>query len=198
MVSGLGKLDPRWMNLFIRDKEPGDGKRNSIKCQPAEWQVAFDRTFSLIACISLRDLFIKRILHFKISGGVWVASGYLFCLDWGCWNVDLKNYQAPQRYSCFYQDTAFSWLLGLAVPLILPVPKLYPKFGKCLHVSGEKSPNFSLDSQRDLNPKESNTQHTDHFFLLLLLLLFLPPETGWISCRFVKLYVKAVLNIANN
>lgn len=26
--------------------------------------------FSLIACISLRDLFIKRILHFKISGSV--------------------------------------------------------------------------------------------------------------------------------
>lgn len=87
--------------------------------------------------------------------------------------------------------------LGLAVPLILPVPKLYPKFGKCLHVSGEKSPNFSLDSQRDLSPEESNTQHADHLFLLLLL-LFLPPETGWTSCRFVKLYVKPVLNIANN
>lgn len=83
LVSGLGKLDPGWMNLFIREKEPGDGRRNSIKCQPAEWQVAFDRTFSLIACISLKDLFVKRILHFKISGSVWAASGYFFCIDWG-------------------------------------------------------------------------------------------------------------------
>ena len=77
-------------------------------------------------------------------------------------------------------------------------PKVLPKVWQVSACLSEKSPNFSLDFQRDLSPKESNTQHADHLFLLLSLLLFLPPETGSISCRFVKLYVKAVLNIANN
>lgn len=40
-------------------------EKNSIKCRCVEWQAVFDRAFSLIACISLRDAFIKRILRFQ-------------------------------------------------------------------------------------------------------------------------------------
>lgn len=40
--------------------------------------MVFDRTVSLIACISLRDLFIKRILHLKISAvSEWLLAIFL-------------------------------------------------------------------------------------------------------------------------
>lgn len=107
------------MNLFIRETEPGDGKRNSIMCQAAEWRAAFDRTFSLIACISLRDLFIKRILHFKISGSVSVASGYFSALI----------------------EEAVMWTWSITVDLrgILASTKIFP----CLGCWGWLSPHLS-------------------------------------------------------
>lgn len=56
-------------------------KKNSIKCRCVEWQAVFDRAFSLIACISLRDVFIKRILHFqKILDVFLFTSGFLGAL----------------------------------------------------------------------------------------------------------------------
>lgn len=160
LVSGLGKLDLWWMNLFIREKEPGDGKRNSIKCQAAEWQAAFDRTFSLIACISLRDLFIKRILHFKISGSVWVASGYFSALtevaEMWAWRI------AWHLRDILISRSSLSLVPGLTIPSSF----LFQGYTKCLSVSGEKSPSFSLHLQR-VPKKVIPCMLTAFYFLLL-------------------------------
>lgn len=182
-------------NEFVsRGKEPGDGKWNSIKCQAAEWQPAFDRTFSLIACILLRDLFIKSVLHFTVSAGVWWLWAIFPVLIAGA-QVKAWRITWSLADSLVWPNSFFVLVSGTQSPRVLSFPKLQPKLGECPF-----SPQRKVDLLIYFPPRYfkgmwvpvDGPPQVDILLCCVHFSYFSFPQNGFNCMAFVKWYSKVV------